>query len=146
MALLGLWSFPRPQKKPELCCWRTGERGPAGEVSRLRLLTCHTAWMAACPALLCACVGLSGVMERWRRAAALGFALIIGLFAFNIAIHSVHHLFQPHPGTECPLFWASQHATSTLADVDVLALDALPLAAEKAPSLVREAIPSDRFC
>jgi hypothetical protein len=62
-------------------------------------------------------------MGRWRRAAVLGLALIITLFAFNTAIHSVHHLFQPQPGTECPLLWASQHAASTLADVDVLALD-----------------------
>jgi hypothetical protein len=85
-------------------------------------------------------------MGRWRSAAALGLALIIGLFAFNTAIHSVHHLFQPQPGTGCPLLWASQHAAGTLADVDVLALDALPLTSEKAPLPVSEAIPSDRFC
>jgi hypothetical protein len=94
---------------------------------------------------LLVCVGLSGAMGRWRRAAALGLVLIITLFAFNTAIHSVHHLLQPQPGTECPLLWASQHATGTLADVDVLALDAPPLAAENAALPVSEAIPSDCF-
>jgi hypothetical protein len=96
--------------------------------------------------LLLACVGLSSITWRWRRATALSLTLIIGLFAFNTAIHSVHHVFQPPQRTKCPLFSASQHATGTPADVDAVALGAPLLAIENAPVPVGEAIPSGRFC
>jgi hypothetical protein len=95
--------------------------------------------------LLLVCVGFCGITWQWRRGAALSLTLIIGLFAFNTAIHSVHHFFQPQQRAKCPLFSTSQHATGTPADVDAVALGAPHLVAENAPVPASEAIPSRRF-
>jgi hypothetical protein len=80
-------------------------------------------------------------MGRWRRTAALGLALVLGLFVLGIAIHSVHHLSDPAKATECLVFLASQYVSGTLNEpVNVAAArftistaccpmdDALPLA------------------
>jgi hypothetical protein len=58
----------------------------------------------------------SGMTKRSRRAGALCFVLILSLYTFSLTIHSVHHLFDPHPATECLGFLASQHVSGTSAE------------------------------
>ena len=54
---------------------------------------------------------------RWRRTAALGLALVLGMFTLGIAVHSVHHLSEPGKAAECLVFSASQHMSGTLAEL-----------------------------
>lgn len=54
---------------------------------------------------------------RWRRTAALGLALVLGIFTLGIAVHSVHHLLEPEKAAECLVFSASQHMSGTLAEL-----------------------------
>ena len=49
------------------------------------------------------------VVKRRRQAIALGLTLAVGLFVFDTAIHSVHHLFEPEKTPQCFGFSASQH-------------------------------------
>jgi hypothetical protein len=81
---------------------------------------------------LLASLGFSGITRPSRKAAAFCFVLILSLYAFSIAIHSVHHLFDPQQGTECPGFLASQHVTGTSAET--WDLFAPSLAVEEPPS------------
>jgi hypothetical protein len=53
---------------------------------------------------------------RWRRTTALGLVLVLGIFTFGIAVHSVHHLLEPGKSAECLVFSASQHVSGTLAE------------------------------
>jgi hypothetical protein len=62
-------------------------------------------------------VALARVAWRWRRTAALGFALVLGMFSLGIAVHSVHHLLEPGKAAECLVFSASQHMSGTLAEL-----------------------------
>ena len=61
-------------------------------------------------------VAMSQGMWRWRRTAVLGLVLILGIFTFGTAVHSVHHLSDPAKAAECPVFSASQHLSGTLAE------------------------------
>jgi hypothetical protein len=62
-------------------------------------------------------VALARGAWRWRRTAALGFALVLGIFTLGIAVHSVHHLSEPGKAAECLVFSASQHMSGTLAEL-----------------------------
>jgi hypothetical protein len=53
---------------------------------------------------------------RWRRTTALGLVLVLSLFTFGIAVHSVHHLLEPGKAAGCLAFSASQHVSGTLDD------------------------------
>jgi hypothetical protein len=53
---------------------------------------------------------------RWRRTTALGLVLVLGIFTFGIAVHSVHHLLEPGKAAECLVFSAFQHVSGTLAE------------------------------
>jgi hypothetical protein len=79
-----------------------------------------------------ASLGFSGIIRLSRKAAALCFVLILSLYALSIAIHSVHHLFDPQQGTECLGFLTAQHAPGTCAEA--WNLDAPSLAMEGSAS------------
>ena len=55
-------------------------------------------------------LGLAAAVGRGRPAAVLSFALLVGVFGVESAIHSVHHFSDPQAAASCPLFSASQHA------------------------------------
>jgi hypothetical protein len=52
-------------------------------------------------------------LGSWRKTAAVTLGLLLGVFTFGIAVHSVHHLSEPAKGAECPVFFASQHVSGT---------------------------------
>jgi hypothetical protein len=62
-------------------------------------------------------VALAQGVWRWRRTAALGLVLVLGMFTLGIAVHSVHHLLEPGKAAECLVFSASQHMPGTLAEL-----------------------------
>ena len=65
-------------------------------------------------ALTAICVlALVGVSRSGRRAALLSLALLVLLFGFETALHSVHHFFETDGGTSCVLLSASQHDSGT---------------------------------
>lgn len=88
--------------------------------------------------LLLAALGLGWVTWRWRRVAALSLALVLGFFAFETAVHSVHHLSDPQKATQCQVLSASQHVTGAPAETSGLC--APPLAAEARPSAGAESL------
>jgi hypothetical protein len=59
-------------------------------------------------------------LRQWRRVVIAGLVLILGTFAFGTAVHAVHHLSEPQKAAECPVFFASQHVTGTLAEPSAL--------------------------
>jgi predicted membrane protein len=61
-------------------------------------------------------VAMAQTMWRLRRTAALGLALGLGIFTFDLAVHSVHHLSEPENAAECLVFSASQHVSGTLVE------------------------------
>jgi hypothetical protein len=64
-------------------------------------------------------------LPHWRRVAALGLVLVLGVFTFVIAIHAVHHLSEPAKAAECPVFSASQHVTGAPAETSDLYIPTL---------------------
>jgi hypothetical protein len=61
-------------------------------------------------------VALAQALWRWRRTTALGLVLVLGIFTFGIAVHSVHHLLEPGKAADCLVFSASQHVSGALAE------------------------------
>jgi hypothetical protein len=61
-------------------------------------------------------VALAQALWRWRRTTALGLVLVLGIFTFGIAVHSVHHLLEPEKAADCLVFSASQHVSGALAE------------------------------
>ena len=61
--------------------------------------------------LLAAMIGIvAATARRWGRQAAMpALALLIGWFALESAIHSVHHFWDPQSAASCQLSLASQH-------------------------------------
>ena len=55
-----------------------------------------------------------GFARRRRHTIVLGLALLISLFVFDTALHSVHHLFEPAKASQCLGFSTSQHLSGTL--------------------------------
>ena len=78
-------------------------------------------------------LGFRGRTRRSKRVGTLCFVLILSLYAFSIAIHSVHHLLAPHQATECLGLFASQHVTGTSAEA--WHLDAPRVAIEGPPAV-----------
>lgn len=95
------------------------------------------------PFLFLAALGLWGIAWRRRKAAAISLTLILGFFAFETALHSVHHLSDPQKGAHCPVFSASQHITGAPAGTSDLCTPTL--ATEVAPSAGAERILPARF-
>jgi len=56
------------------------------------------------------------LLRRWRRYATLCFALCLVAFAFESALHSVHHLFEPAKEAGCQTHTTSKHLTGTPVD------------------------------
>jgi hypothetical protein len=54
-------------------------------------------------------VTLARLGRRGRTAALLSLAFLVALFGFQTAVHSVHHLSDPHAAASCAIFAASQH-------------------------------------
>lgn len=68
-------------------------------------------------------------MKTRTRAAACWFALALGLFTFETALHSVHHLGEPREAAQCQALSVSQHVTGAAvgtADVEKPILSAEP--------------------
>jgi hypothetical protein len=66
-------------------------------------------------ALLAAVAVLATASRRPRSAGAFAFALLLGIFAFERGVHSVHHLGQPVQAHECAVAAAASH-TEAAAD------------------------------
>lgn len=58
---------------------------------------------------MCVVVALVGISRSARRAALLSLALLVLLFGFETALHSVHHFFETEGEASCVLLSASQH-------------------------------------
>jgi hypothetical protein len=60
-------------------------------------------------------LSLSRITAAARRPRARGLALplavLLGIFACETAMHSAHHLTNPHQAERCPVYSASQHVT-----------------------------------
>lgn len=78
---------------------------------------------------LATALGLAGLVAgyRPRRAAAVTLALLLCVFAFENALHSVHHGFDPQQQEECTVAAASAHLTAVQVDDPALSAIALPV-------------------
>jgi hypothetical protein len=65
---------------------------------------------------LLAAVAVLAAARRPRSAAALVFALLLGIFAFERGEHSVHHLGQPVQAPECAVAAAASHTEAATDD------------------------------
>jgi hypothetical protein len=65
---------------------------------------------------------IAGLRGRGRPAAMLGLAVLVALFGFQTAVHSVHHLSDPQREASCAIFAASQHLPGTCAEPSVAAV------------------------
>jgi xanthosine utilization system XapX-like protein len=75
--------------------------------------------------LLLGLVGIAAAAgRRCPRAPAVALVLLLGIFAGETAVHSVHHWQDPHQAERCPVYSASQHVTG---------LSAAPATPELAP-------------
>jgi len=72
---------------------------------------------------------------RARPVEALALVLILSLFAFAAALHSVHHLTYLSPATQCGIASASAHLAGT----------AVQSVAVEKPALLLEIVPGARF-
>jgi hypothetical protein len=64
-------------------------------------------------------IGLAGGAAAWRRprhAPAVGLALLLTVFAFENALHSVHHGFDAKQSTDCPVAAAAAHLAALSAE------------------------------
>jgi hypothetical protein len=66
-----------------------------------------------------------------RRALAMALSLVLTVFTFETAVHSVHHLADPHSGVDCPVLSGSQHLAWGAADL--VGTDDPPLDVTTAP-------------
>jgi hypothetical protein len=73
--------------------------------------------------LLAALAVLAGA-RRPRQGFALALVLILACFAFETGVHSVHHLDEQRPLTQCAVAFASHHVSGT--EVDVVMVDRTP--------------------
>jgi hypothetical protein len=92
--------------------------------------------------LLLVGLALLGGLGRWRRGArvrgraiAVALSLALTVFAFETAVHSVHHLADPEAGTDCPVLSGSQNLAWGTADA--VGTDCPPLDVSTAPPVHR---------
>jgi hypothetical protein len=80
-------------------------------------------------------VGMLTAWYRPRRAVAVTLALLLCVFAFENALHSVHHGFDPQQQEECTVAAASAHLAAVQVDDPGLSAIVLPVVgqAEAAP-------------
>src|SRR5262245_7172118 len=67
--------------------------------------------------------GVAGVVvvgRRWPRAAIALLALVLGMSAYQMGIHSVHHLGEPEAAPACMAHAASQHLEGTWEETPAL--------------------------
>ena len=83
----------------------------------------HTALSSG--ALLVLVAALLAAVGWWRRAGsrsrrrglAVALSLVLTVFTFETAVHSVHHLADPHSGVDCPVLSGSQNLAWGAADL-----------------------------
>lgn len=75
---------------------------------------------------------------------ALALALLLGVFAFENALHSVHHGLDPAGATGCAIAAASAHLAATTVDA-VISADPVTFPAEDGGIESRLAMPAVRF-
>lgn len=81
-------------------------------------------------------VALVRLGRRGRTVALLSLAFLVALFGFQTAVHSVHHLSDPHAAASCAIFAASQHVPG---DCPETLLVAAPIwTAAPGPAIVSE--------
>jgi hypothetical protein len=99
----------------------------------------HTALSSGAPLVLAA--ALLAALGWWRRAGsrsrggvlAVALSLVLTVFTVETAVHSVHHLADPHSGADCPVLSGSQNLAWGAADL--VGTDAPPLDATAAPPI-----------
>ena len=97
--------------------------------------------------LLLAGLALLGALGWWRRAGArsrgaavaVALSLVLTVFTFETAVHSVHHLADPKSGADCPVLSASQNLAWGAADL--VSTDRPALDVTTAPSIRSDAGP-----
>lgn len=81
-------------------------------------------------------VALVRLSRRGSPATLLSLAFLVALFGFQTAVHSVHHLSDPHAAASCAIFAASQHVPG---DCPEVLLVAAPIwTAAPGPAIVSE--------
>jgi len=96
---------------------------PAAVMSVTATPAATMAWSAApaspaipWPAMLVVAAVLAVAWRRPRRALALAIVLILGLFAFENGLHSVHHLGDVRSEAACSVAAATAHLAGTVVD------------------------------
>lgn len=95
--------------------------------------------------ILVAALGRRGRLGPRLRGRAIAGALVLtlSLFAFETAVHSVHHLADPESGANCPVFSGSENLSRGA--VELISLDRPPLTASDAPLLRSESKPRSQL-
>jgi len=79
---------------------------------------------------------LAALARRSRgRTLAVGLVLVLGVFALESAVHSVHHLTDPEAQGTCPVLSGSQHLS--WGDVEAIADSGAPLLCESSAPPIR---------
>ncbi len=103
----------------------------------------HSGWVLL-TVLVLAGFGLDLLRRHAKEAAMLALALVIGLFAVEAAVHSVHHLSEPDAAARCLVLSVSQHLEGTCLELPTVAVPAPtqhPVRVDDVPSIAR----SERF-
>jgi hypothetical protein len=105
--------------------------GPRAALDAISFEPAVRAWSAAATApaaptalILLAALALLTLAHRPRQGFALTLVLVLACFAFESGVHSVHHLGEPRPLTQCSVAVASHQVSGT--GVDLLAIDRTP--------------------
>jgi hypothetical protein len=81
----------------------------------------HTHAAGVIPAALAVALGAVAVLgatrRRWRRAAVASLIALLTVFAFETALHSVHHLGEAGADSSCPVVGATLHLSGACAPV-----------------------------
>jgi hypothetical protein len=72
------------------------------------------------------------------RVLAFPLALVVGIFVVQTAIHSIHHLDDPHAAAVCPLFAAAHHIAGVSNETPDLGV---PTCAATGPAVIPAEIP-----
>ena len=94
----------------------------------------HDHWPPISAALVTVALGgaaLAAAAYRSRRALFLALALLVAVFGLESAVHSFHHLSDPHGAASCAISAASQHLSG----------DCSPVQGQEAPTLAAQPSP-----